>query len=154
MTGCAAISGALPNFGISKETCLLTPRGGFLDGRNQNRDPEPSAKTFHDSARREPPNSRGLDVLPTNVLQQILPMLRTHHWGFPNFWQTAEPDLPQLTRHEHAAAARRLPSVGILKSCGGRLHREQMDQGVARSTVGNVLKQMLTDAANSPMGIS
>ena len=48
----------------SKETCLLTPRGGFLDGRNQNRDPEPSAKTFQDSDRREPPNSRGIDVLP------------------------------------------------------------------------------------------
>ena len=47
----------------SKETCLLTPRGGFFDGRNQNRDPEPSAKTFQDSDKREPPNSRGMDVL-------------------------------------------------------------------------------------------
>ena len=27
-----------------KETYPLTPRGGFFDGRNQNRDPEPSAK--------------------------------------------------------------------------------------------------------------
>ena len=44
-----------------KETCSLTPRGGFFDGRNQNRDPEPSAKTFQDSDRREPPNSRGMD---------------------------------------------------------------------------------------------
>ena len=52
----------------SKETYSLTPRGGFFDGRNQNRDPEPSAKTFHDSDRREPPNSRGMDVgdSPTN----------------------------------------------------------------------------------------
>ena len=32
-----------------KETYPLTPRGGFFDGRNQNRDSEPSAKTFHDS---------------------------------------------------------------------------------------------------------
>ena len=45
-----------------KETYLLTPRGGFFDGRNQNRDPEPSAKTFQDSDRREPPNSRGMDM--------------------------------------------------------------------------------------------
>ena len=46
---------------VLKETCLLTPRGGFFDGRNQNRDPEPSAKTFQDSNRRVPPNSRGMD---------------------------------------------------------------------------------------------
>ena len=32
-----------------KETDLLTPRGGFFDARNQNRDPEPSAKTIRDS---------------------------------------------------------------------------------------------------------
>ena len=32
-----------------KETCSLTPRGGFLDGRNQNRDPEPSAKPLRHS---------------------------------------------------------------------------------------------------------
>ena len=43
----------------------------------------------------------------------------------------------------HADAVRRLPSDGILKFFGGRLHREQMDQGVARSTVENVLKQMI-----------
>ena len=49
-----------------------------------------------------------------------------------------------ISRHEHADAARRLPSVRILKFFGGRLHWEQMDQGVARSTVGNVLKQILT----------
>ena len=85
MTGCAAISSALPNFRNGKGTCLLTPRGGFFDIRNQNRDLEPSAKTFHDSDRRTSPNSRGMDVLPTNVLQQILPMLRTHPLGFPNF---------------------------------------------------------------------
>ena len=28
---------------------LLTPRGGFFDGRNQNRDPEPSAKPLRHS---------------------------------------------------------------------------------------------------------
>ena len=33
----------------SKETCLLIPRGGFFDGRNQNRDPEPSAKPLRHS---------------------------------------------------------------------------------------------------------
>ena len=49
-----------------------------------------------------------------------------------------------IARHEHADAVRRLPSVRILKFFGGRLHWEQMDQGVARSTVGNVLKQILT----------
>ena len=32
-----------------KETYLLTPRGGFFDARNQNRDPEPSAKTLRES---------------------------------------------------------------------------------------------------------
>ena len=32
-----------------KETYSLTPRGGFFDGRNQNRDPEPSAKPLRDS---------------------------------------------------------------------------------------------------------
>ena len=30
--------------GTQKETYSLTPRGGFFDGRNQNRDSEPSAK--------------------------------------------------------------------------------------------------------------
>ena len=49
-----------------------------------------------------------------------------------------------ISRHEHADAVRRLPSVRILKFFGGRLHWEQMDQGVAISTVGNVLKQILT----------
>ena len=33
----------------SKETYSLTPRGGFFDGRNQNRDPEPSAKPLRHS---------------------------------------------------------------------------------------------------------
>ena len=32
-----------------KETYPLTPRGGFFDGRNQNRDPEPSAKPLRHS---------------------------------------------------------------------------------------------------------
>ena len=32
-----------------KGTYLLTPRGGFLDARNQNRDPEPSAKPLRES---------------------------------------------------------------------------------------------------------
>ena len=32
-----------------KETYLLTPRGGFFDARNQNRDPEPSAKPLRES---------------------------------------------------------------------------------------------------------
>ena len=32
-----------------KETDLLTRRGRFLAARNQNRDPEPSAKTLRDS---------------------------------------------------------------------------------------------------------
>ena len=47
----------------SKETCLLTSRGGFFDGRLHSEPMEPSVKTFHDSDRREPPNSRGMDVL-------------------------------------------------------------------------------------------
>ena len=47
-----------------------------------------------------------------------------------------------ISRHEHADAVRRLPSVRILKFFGGRLHWEQMDQGVARSTVENVLEQL------------
>ena len=53
-----------------KETCSLTPRGGFFDARNQNRDLEPSVKTFRDSDRREPPNSRGTDVLPKRKLPE------------------------------------------------------------------------------------
>ena len=60
--GLRAIPGALPNFRNGKGTCLLTPRGGFFDARNQNRDLEPSVKTFQDSDRRGPPNSRGMDV--------------------------------------------------------------------------------------------
>ena len=48
-----------------------------------------------------------------------------------------------IRKHEHADAARRLPSVRILEFFGGRLHREQMDQGVARSTVENILKQTI-----------
>ena len=34
---------------IFKGTYPLTPRGGFFDGRNQNRDPEPSAKPLRHS---------------------------------------------------------------------------------------------------------
>ena len=58
-----------------------------------------------------------------------------------------------ISRHEHADAVRRLPSVRILKFFGGRLHWEQMDQGVARSTVGNVFEANTYDAANLPLGI-
>ena len=47
----------------SKETDSLTPRGGFFDGLLHSEPMEPSVKTFHDSDRREPPNSRGMDVL-------------------------------------------------------------------------------------------
>ena len=34
-----------------KETYLLTPRGGFFDARNQNRDPEPSVEPPRHSAK-------------------------------------------------------------------------------------------------------
>ena len=48
-----------------------------------------------------------------------------------------------IHKHVHADAVRRLPFVRILKFFGGSLHREQMDQGVARSTVGNVLQRII-----------
>ena len=48
-----------------------------------------------------------------------------------------------IPNHVHADAVRRLPFGRILKFFGGRLHRGQMDQGAARSTVGNVLKRMI-----------
>ena len=50
-------------FRNSKETYSLTPHGGFFDGPLHWEPMEPSVKTFHDSDRREPPNSRGMDVL-------------------------------------------------------------------------------------------
>ena len=44
-----AIPGARPaELQTLKEIDLLIPRGGFFDARNQNRDPEPSAKTLRD----------------------------------------------------------------------------------------------------------
>ena len=52
-----------------------------------------------------------------------------------------------IPSHEHADAARRLSVVRILTFLGGRLQRGQTDQGVARSTVGNVLKQIIFSAA-------
>ena len=51
-----------------------------------------------------------------------------------------------ISRHEHADAVRRLPSVRILEFFGGRLHREQMGQGATRSTVGNVFKRIISSA--------
>jgi len=47
---------------------------------------------------------------------------------------------------EHADAARRLPSVRILKFFGGRIHWEEMAQGVTRSTAGNIWKPMIFDS--------
>ena len=44
-----------------KGNCLLTPRGGFLDGRLHSEPMEPSAKPFRDSDKGEPPASRGMD---------------------------------------------------------------------------------------------
>ena len=49
-------------YGTQKKTYSRTPRGGFFDAWLQNREPEPPAKTFQDSDRRGPPNSRGMDV--------------------------------------------------------------------------------------------
>ena len=47
--GLHGIPGARPaELQTLKETDLLTPRGGFFDARNQNRDPEPYAKTVRD----------------------------------------------------------------------------------------------------------
>ena len=44
------LSGARPaELQTLKETDLLTRRGGILAARNQNRDPEPSAKPLRDS---------------------------------------------------------------------------------------------------------
>ena len=48
--GLHGIPGARPaELQTLKETDLLTRRGGILAARNQNRDPEPSAKTLRDS---------------------------------------------------------------------------------------------------------
>ena len=65
-------SPAHPKLILSKETYSLMPPGGFFDGRNQNRDPEPSAKPFRDCDRRIAPSSVGMDVHELDFLTEDL----------------------------------------------------------------------------------
>ena len=50
-----------------KGTCLLTPHGGFFDGRLHSEPMEPSVQTLPDSDRREPPNGASGRGTPENL---------------------------------------------------------------------------------------
>ena len=63
---------------LSKETDSLMPPGGFFDGRNHNRDPEPSAKPFRDCDRRIAPSSVGMDVHERDFLTKDLTVADCH----------------------------------------------------------------------------
>ena len=63
-----------------KETYPLTPRGGFFDGRNQNRDPEPSAKPLRHS---DKPTNLEMLFLRTGSTTGILTYA---HWGLSDKW--------------------------------------------------------------------
>ena len=68
-----------------KGTYPLTPRGGFFDGRNQNRDPEPSAKPSRHSDKRKNLEIISLEVpeehdLREKYLRGKEPLLRLANW--------------------------------------------------------------------------